>query len=370
MSEPRLIDQSADPLPRRPAAARGRAPSGAPGHHGDVFSDPYEWLRDKQDADVIAYLEAENAYTEARTGHLSGLTEAVFDEIKARTQETDLSVPTLHDSPIRRRRARPLVLRAHRRGLGVPDLLPHPGRRADRTPRPTSRGAIAGEQILLDANVAAEGEEFFSLGAFTFSVRAAAGVRDRVAGDERFLLRIVDLTTGELLADEIADIAYGVAWAGESHLFYTRADAAWRPYVVLRHRLGTDPATDAEVLTEPDERFWVGVGSSRDEDWIVLGVGSKLTSEYWLLPAADPEGEPAAGGPAPPGRGVRRRAGRGPAADRAQRRRRGLRARRGPAGRHQPRAVGPVLPHTARASGSSACPRMPVTRSSRCAGTG
>ena len=63
-------------------------------HHGDVFSDPYEWLRDKQDADVIAYLEAENAYTEARTGHLSGLTDAVFGEIKARTQETDLSVPT------------------------------------------------------------------------------------------------------------------------------------------------------------------------------------------------------------------------------------------------------------------------------------
>ena len=95
VSEPRLIDQSAetpsagDPKPpvaeRRPVRRE---------HHGDEFLDPYEWLRDKQDADVIAYLEAENAYTEARTGHLSGLTEAVFGEIKARTQETDLSVPT------------------------------------------------------------------------------------------------------------------------------------------------------------------------------------------------------------------------------------------------------------------------------------
>jgi oligopeptidase B len=103
---------------------------------------------------------------------------------------------------------------------------------------------------------------------------------------------IKDLPTGELLPEQIPDTAYGAAWAHNDHLFYTRADQSWRPYVVLRHRLGTDPATDVEVLTEPDERFWLGVDSSRDERWIVIGAGSKLTSEYRLLSTDDPEGEP------------------------------------------------------------------------------
>jgi oligopeptidase B len=111
-------------------------------------------------------------------------------------------------------------------------------------------------------------------------------------GGERFTLRVRDLATGDQLADEIPDTAYGVAWAGDSHLFYTRADDAWRPYVVLRHRLGGDPAADAEVLNEPDERFWVGVDTSRDDRWVVLGLGSKLTSEYHLLGTDDPEGTP------------------------------------------------------------------------------
>ncbi len=111
-------------------------------------------------------------------------------------------------------------------------------------------------------------------------------------GDERFTLRILDLDSGELLGDEITDTAYGVAWAQNSHLFYTRADQAWRPYVVLRHRVGTDPSTDVEVFTEPDERFWVGVDTSRDDRWLIIAAGSKLTSEYRLLSTDDPEGTP------------------------------------------------------------------------------
>ncbi|HEY5786577.1 MAG TPA: oligopeptidase B, partial [Microlunatus sp.] len=295
MSEPRLLDQSAEnpsaAVPQPPVAVRRPARRE---HHGDVFEDPYEWLRDKQDADVIAYLEAENTYTEARTGHLSGLTEAVFGEIKARTQETDLSVPTYttHLDPSTGSTSAYWYYVRTTEGSEYPIYCRAPATGGPDTP-PDVEGEIAGEQILLDANLAAAGEEFFSLGAFSVSPSGALlAYATDVAGDERFLLRIVNLTTGELLADEISDIAYGVAWAGESHLFYTRADAAWRPYVVSRHRLGTDVSEDAEVLTEPDERFWVGVGSSRDEDWIVLGVGSKLTSEYRLLPAADPEGTP------------------------------------------------------------------------------
>jgi oligopeptidase B len=158
---------------------------------------------------------------------------------------------------------------------------------------PNPEGPIAGEQVLLDGNVEAAGHEFFSIGASSVSPdgRLLAYSVD-TSGGERFELHIKDLTTGELLPEVIADTAYGVAWAGSTHLFYTRADEAWRPYVVRRHRLGTSPDADVDVITEPDDRFWVGVDSSRDDSWILIGVGSKLTSEFSLLSTADPEGQP------------------------------------------------------------------------------
>ncbi|GAA1428720.1 S9 family peptidase [Microlunatus lacustris] len=257
-------------------------------HHGDTVVDHYEWLRDKDDPEVIAHLEAENHYTAARTAHLADLTDAVFGEIKARTQETDLSVPnyaahrdgraywyysrTLEGSEY------PVFCRVEAAERGTP---------------PDLAQDVVGEQVLLDGNAEAEGHEFFSIGAFSVSEdgRLLAYSVDTTGG-ERFTLRVRDLTTGSPLADQIEDTAYGVAWAGSSHLFYTRADEAWRPHVVLRHRLGTDPAEDAVVVTEPDERFWVGVDTSRDDRWIVIGMGSKLTSEYHLLPTDAPESEP------------------------------------------------------------------------------
>ena len=248
-------ESSPSASPEPPVAPRRPRPRT---HHGDTFADPYEWLRDKDDPEVIAYLEAENRYTDARTGHLVELTEAVFGEIRARTQETDLSVPRY---------------RTHRGGSAYwyytrtvagaeyPIYCRVPAR--DRTTRPDPEAVIAGEQVLLDGNVEAEGHPFFSLGAREVSDdgRLLAWSVD-TTGDERFTMRIRDLGTGDDLPDAIEDTAYGVAWAGPDHLLYTRADAAWRPYLVLRHRLGTDPGTDAEVLTEPDERFWVGLDRS------------------------------------------------------------------------------------------------------------
>ncbi len=259
-------------------------------HHGDTFADPYEWLRDKDDPDVVAYLEAENRYTEARTGHLADLTEAVFGEITARTQETDLSVPSYvtHSGGG--------AYWYYSRTVAGSEYAIHcrvPAQGRDSRPNPEADAAIPGEEVLLDGNVEAEGHAFFSLGAFSVSHsgRLLAYSVD-TSGGERFTLRVRDLTTGRQLADEIEDTAYGVAWAGDEHLFYTRADDAWRPYVVLRHRLGDAPAADAPVHSEPDERFWVGVDTSRDERWVVIRLGSKLTSEYHLLATDDPEGTP------------------------------------------------------------------------------
>ncbi|HEX8487580.1 MAG TPA: oligopeptidase B, partial [Propionibacteriaceae bacterium] len=266
-------------------------------HHGDEFVDPYEWLRDKEDPDVLAYLTAENAHTQDRTAHLAELRRSIFDEIKARTQETDLSVPVYASHP-QAPEGEPAAYWYYDRTVEGSEyslscrVAAAPAVDGVRPPPDTS-GEIAGEQVLLDGNVEAEGHAFFSTGAMSVSpdgTLLAYSVDTR--GDERFQLRIRDLRTGEELPDVIEDTAYGVAWAGRTHLFYTRSDDAWRPYVVRRHRLGTDPDVDVDVLREPDERFWVGVDASRDDAWILLGIGSKLTSEVLLLSTADPEGEP------------------------------------------------------------------------------
>jgi oligopeptidase B len=279
MFEQAPAGSAAPTAPRRPQART---------HHGEVFEDPYEWLRDKDNPEVIAYLEAENSYTETQTSQLSELSDAVFNEIKSRTQETDLSVPSYSTHP--GGSAYWYYVRTVE-GSEYPIYCRVVA--TDRRTPPDPEQEIVGEEVLLDGNVEAEGHEFFSIGAFSVSLdgRRLAYSVDTV-GDERFTLRVLDLDTGQLLPDEITDTAYGVAWAQNSHLYYTRADQAWRPYVVLRHRLGTDPADDVEVFTEPDERFWVGVDTSRDDRWLIIAAGSKLTSEYRLLSTDDPEGTP------------------------------------------------------------------------------
>ncbi len=263
-------------------------------HHGDTFVDPYEWLRSKQDPAVIDYLGAENSWTERRTAHLRELADAIFGEIKARTQETDLSVPTYrsHSSGSEGDgRAFWYYVRTVE-GAEYPIYCRAAAAPGVRTP-PEVSGEIAGEEVLLDGNVEAAGTDFFSIGAFAVSPNGdLLAYSTDTSGAERFTLRVKDLTTGAPLPDVIEDTAYGVAWAGDGYLFYTRADEAWRPYVVLRHALGTDPDADAVVLTEDDERFWLGVETSRDRRWIVFGAGSKVTSEARLLSVDDPEGEP------------------------------------------------------------------------------
>lgn len=112
------------------------------------------------------------------------------------------------------------------------------------------------------------------------------------AGDERYLLQIKDLRTGEMLGDQIPQTSYGATWdlAGE-HLFYTTVDDAWRTDKVWRHKLGTDTATDELVHHETDDSYWVSVGRTRSDRFLVIAVGSKITSEYRIVEADDPTGE-------------------------------------------------------------------------------
>jgi oligopeptidase B len=255
-------------------------------HHGDTVTDPYAWLANPKDPEVIAYLEAENGYTEALTAGLGELRSAVFDEIKARTQETDLSVPVRKGNWWRYAR----TVEGQQYAIHCRRLV----RDGEVTPPvPEDGKPLDGEEVLLDGNQLAEGKAFFSLGALAVSPdEKRLAYSTDFAGDERYTLRIKDLVSGEMLPDEVPDTHYGCAWSLDgSVLFYTTVDEAWRPNRVWRHIVGTPTSDDVMVFEESDEKFWLGVGTSRDDKWLVIGTASKLTSEVHLLDAATPAGE-------------------------------------------------------------------------------
>lgn len=258
-------------------------------HHGDVVTDHYEWLRDKDDPAVIAHLNEENAYTKAKTKHLAVLQEQVFEEIKRRTKETDLSVPTREgDWWYYSRTVEGLQYGIHCRvpARGADDWEP-PAIPEDGSPLP-------GEQVLLDDNVEAKGHEFFSLGSFDLTADGTTMLYAvDVEGDERYTIRLRDVSgAGRELDDEIPGTAAGAMFEPSGrYLFYATVDDAWRPDTIWRHEVGTPASDDVQVFHEPDERFWLGVGLTRSRKYLVLEAGSNVTSETWLLDADDPTGE-------------------------------------------------------------------------------
>ncbi len=268
-----------------------QTPPNAPKHpttrsfHGREFVDNYEWMRDKDNPETIAYLEAENAYTEAKTSAWSGLVDDIYNEIKSRVKETDMSVPRRQGDWWYYGRT------VEGKDYGISCRVPVAEGSDPWTPPEVSE-EMPGEEVLLDVNELAAGHEFFSLGASSVSTsgRLLAYSYD-TAGDERFTLRIKNLETGDLLEDQLEDIFYGATWAGEDYLFYVRVDDAWRPYQVWRHKVGTAADEDVLVYEEADEKFGVGVGSDRPERFLYIVSSSSLTSEYRVAPLADPTAE-------------------------------------------------------------------------------
>jgi oligopeptidase B len=255
-------------------------------HHGDVFVDPYEWLRDKSNQEVIDYLEAENAFTEHVTEDLAPLRQSIFDEIKARTKETDLSVPTRRGDWWYYGRS----FQGKQYGVQCRCPVTDPD---DWTPPEFDENTeIPGEQVLLDENIEAEGHDFFSLGAASVSIDGnILAYSVDVKGDERYTLRFKDLRTGERYDDEIVGIGAGATWAADNAtVYYVTVDDAWRPDTVWRHRLGSGLPAE-RVHHEPDERFWVAAGRTRSNKYVIIAMGSAVTSELRYADAADPQAE-------------------------------------------------------------------------------
>lgn len=252
-------------------------------HHGRQRVDDYAWLRDKDDVDVAAYLEAENAFTQDRTAHLADLREKLFEEVKARTLETDLSVPT-------RSRGYWYYARTFEgREYGASCRVAVADEADWTPPQPEEcapdQPALPGEELLLDLDALAEGHEFFSLGGSTVSPDTTLlAYSTDTTGDERYTVRVKDLASGELLPDVITGVLGGVTWSRDGRdLYYSTVDDSWRPDKIWRHRLGDDQADDELVHHESDDRFWLGVGRTRTDRFLFLVSGSKTTTEYRVL---------------------------------------------------------------------------------------
>lgn len=237
--------------------------------------DPYAWLRDPDDLETQAYLVAENAYADNWFGIHAETTEQFFTEIRSRVQEDDSAYPVQHrnwwyTSRTETGQSYPI----HSRGL-TPDS--------------------AQQHTLLDENVEAGDAAYFSINAFEIShnERFLAWSSD-TDGSEKFMLRIRDLDTGQELPDEIPNTTWGgVAWSSDDNwLFYVTPDDAMRPWQVWRHRVGTPVGDDVIVYQDADERFFVGVGITRSDKWIIIETASRTSSECHLINAYSPTDSP------------------------------------------------------------------------------
>ena len=247
-------------------------------HHGVELVDEWDWLKDPDNPDTIAHLQAENAYTDAITADQHGLREKIFGEIKSHTVETDMSVPSrINHWWYFTRTEEGAQYGIHCRVPVVDDSW---------EPPTIQRGEpLEGEQVILDGNVEAEKVPFFALGGMTVSPdgNLLAYLVDET-GDERFTLRVRDLRTGEQLPDEIPGLAYGLAFdPSGTRLFYMEPDESWRPYRLKSHRLNTSVDIDTLLYQEDDPQMWGGFGLSPDKTKLILELGNSEITETHVL---------------------------------------------------------------------------------------
>ncbi len=241
--------------------------------HGEDFVDDYSWLRDRNDPDTIAYLAAENEYTERATAHLEDLRTQIFAEIKTRTQETDLSAPA--------KRGEYWYASRTEEGKQYPT---HVRMRAE---------PDGPEEVLLDVNALAADHEYLRVGVFSVSPDGQMlAYSTDTDGSEKYTMRIRDLAGGADLDDVLENTYYSAAWSADGrHLFYTTIDAAHRPDKIWRHALGTAQSEDELVLHEPDDRMFIHVTTSQDEQYVIAAAGSQTTADARYIPADQPTAE-------------------------------------------------------------------------------
>ncbi|MDH4194759.1 MAG: S9 family peptidase [Nitrospirota bacterium] len=242
--------------------------------HGHVRIDEYYWLKNRDNPEVLAYLRAENEYAAALRSHTRDLEQKLFEEIKGRIQQTDLSVPfKLGDYwyYTRYEEGKEYALYCRKK-----DSLTSP------------------EEIMLDGNVLARGHDYFSLGNWKISSgQDILAFAIDTQGRRIYSIGFKSLTTGEMVGEFIPSVTGNMEWGNDNRtLLYARQDPeTLRSFRIFRHALGEDPRRDALVYEETDETFSVYVGKTKSKRYLVLGSHQTITSECWYLNADTPEGE-------------------------------------------------------------------------------
>ncbi len=241
--------------------------------HGDARIDPYFWLNDRENPEVIAYLNEENAYYQEQTKHTQPLQEALFLEMKSRIKEDDASVPYFYNGYY--------YLTRFELGGDYPIYA-------------RKKGSLdAPEEILFNCNEMAKGFTYFNLNGLTISPdnQWVAFSVDTI-GRRIYTLQIKNLVTGELASEKIENVTGTATWANDNQtLFYTRKDAVTlRADSVYKHQLGTDASADSLVYFEKDDTFDVSVYKEKSKKYLVIASSSTLTSEYQILNADAPNG--------------------------------------------------------------------------------
>lgn len=240
--------------------------------HGHTRTDPYYWLNDRENPDVIAYLTAENDYTEAVMGHQKEVEGNLFEEIKGRIKQTDLSVPYKLDDYFYYTR--------FEEGKEYPVFCRK------------KESLEADEQIMLDVNNLAEGHEYFAIGgmAISYEQNLLAYAFD-TQGRRIYTIQCKNLDTGQLLPDSITGVTGNMAWANNNRtLFYSKQDpTTLRSYQICRHALGEDPSKDTLVYEEKDETFSTAVFKTKSKRYVMIASHQTVSSEYRYVEADHPE---------------------------------------------------------------------------------
>jgi len=265
---PALSPAAAPPLaPQRPHEMT---------HHGVTRVDPFYWLRERENPEVLEYLKAENAYTAEIMAPTQSLQEKLLAELIGRTAENDQMAPYREGA----------FFYYHRIKEGQ-SYRTYLRRRA------AGNGALGIEEVYFDANKEAEGQAFFDLGYLEVSPngRLLAYTID-LEGDEQYRLHFRDLETGEAIGETLYPVSPSSGeWADNETFFYGIDDPVnQRPNAIKRHTLGTDPAQDEEVYRDDDERFFVHLSKTQDGTHLIASSGSRKTNEHWVLPVEDQDG--------------------------------------------------------------------------------
>lgn len=242
--------------------------------HGDKRIDNYYWLNERENPEVIDYLNKENEYYQKSTAHTKQLQDELFLEMKGRIKEDDSSVPYLYNGYY--------YITRFEKGKDYPIYS-------------RKKGSLdAKEEIMFDCNEMAKGHAYFNLAGINVSEDnkwVAFGVD--LVSRRQYTIQIKNLETGEILPVKLENTTGGSTWAGDNKtLFYTRKDAqTLRSDKIYKHTLGTDPSADIMVFHEKNDTFNTFVYKEKSKKYLVIGSSSTLTSEYQILDAKNPDGE-------------------------------------------------------------------------------